>query len=141
MSQGLSTYVAFIDLEKAFDFIDRKLLLYRLLSYDVNGKFYRVIKHVSNMYQNLFTGWFEVLSGVRQGDSLSPSMFGLFINDLADHIKHLNKGIQVGNDTVSILLYADDMVFLAETEDNLQEMLHGLHEWTNKWRMSVNISK
>ena len=32
-------------------------------------------------------------------------------------------------------------MFWTEPEDNLQEMLHGLHEWTNKWRMSVNITK
>ncbi len=27
------------------------------------------------------TQWFNISSGVRQGDSLSPTLFGLFIND------------------------------------------------------------
>jgi len=146
-SQGLSTFVAFIDLEKAFDFLDRKLLLYRLLTYNIDGKFYKIIKRMYTNVKsciklnNMFTDWFDVLCGVRQGDNLSPTLFGLFINDLAVHIKNLNKGVKIGLDTVSILLYADDMVLLSENEKDLQIMLDNMYEWTCKWRMKVNIDK
>ncbi len=34
----LPTYIAFIDMEKAFDCVDRNLLLYKLLSLGVGGK-------------------------------------------------------------------------------------------------------
>jgi len=36
------------------------------------------------------TEWFRIPFGVKQGDILSPSLFSLFINDLALEIKHLN---------------------------------------------------
>ena len=52
--------------------------------------------------------------GVRQGDKLSPSLFGLYINSLAVQINRLGKGVNIGQDKLSVLLYADDMVFLAE---------------------------
>ena len=90
---------------------------------------------------NLFTDWFDVNCGVRQGDNLSPTLFSFLINDLATHIKNLNKGIKVGADKVSILLYADDMVLLADNERNLQYMLNSMKEWTKKWRLKVNVNK
>ena len=42
---------------------------------------------------------------------------------------------------ISILLYADDIIVLAETEDNLQSMLNQLSAWCNKWRMLINTDK
>jgi len=144
---GLPTFVAFIDLEKAFDRVDRTLLLYRLLCYNIDGKIYKIIKRMYTnttsclKLNNHFTDWFDVSSGVRQGDNLSPTLFSLLINDLATHINQLNKGIQVGQDNISILLYADDMVLISENERDLQIMLVAMNKWTDKWRLKVNIAK
>ena len=44
LATNMSTYCAFIDMEKAFDFVNRKLLYCCLLSYNVTGKIYRSIK-------------------------------------------------------------------------------------------------
>ena len=79
--------------------------------------------------------------GVRQGDNLSPSLFGLYINSLAVQINRLGKGVNIGQDKLSVLLYADDMVFLAEKEQDLQLMLDSMYIWANKWRMKVNAEK
>ena len=87
------------------------------------------------------TTWFRVNSGVRQGDPLSPSLFSLFINDLIKDIKRSNLGVSIGNDKVSILAYADDIVLLAESEAELQRQLDILYEWCGKWKMQVNDSK
>ena len=89
----MSTYCAFIDIEKAYDFVDRKLLNYCLLSYNVTWKMYRSIKalyrHTESCVRGnaLFSGWFFTNGGVRQGDSLSPTLFALFINRLDEEIK------------------------------------------------------
>ena len=147
LSQKHDTFCAFIDMEKAFDFLDRNLLLYRLLLYKIDGKMYRSIKA---LYQNtlscvklnnMFSGWFLTNSGVRQGDSLSPTLFALFINGLAEEIKRLNKGIMIDGKNVSILLYADDIVLLSENENDLQQMLDTMNTWCFKWKMKLNIDK
>ena len=44
IDQRKSTYVSFIDFEKAFDWINRDLLLYKLIMNGIDGKFYFAIK-------------------------------------------------------------------------------------------------
>ena len=72
----------------------------------------------------LFTDWFDVNSGVKQGDNMSPTLFSGLVNDLAHFIKQLGRGVQVGDDNISILLYADDMAIISEDRHDLQVMLN-----------------
>ena len=87
------------------------------------------------------TGWFENASGVKQGDPLFPTLFSLFINDLARQLKSEGPVLQVGSTKINILLYADDMVLLAENEENLQSLLGVMSDWCYKWRLKVNKNK
>ena len=41
-----NVFTAFIDLKKCFDFIDRDLLLYKLLLHKVDGKMYNSISNI-----------------------------------------------------------------------------------------------
>lgn len=59
------------------------------------------------------TDWLSVYCGLKQGCSLSPQLFNVYINDLALKIDALGKGIKIDEETVSILLYADDVVLIA----------------------------
>ncbi len=68
-----------------------------------------------------FSRQFQVLD--RQGDSLSPTLFAIFINDLAKETNALQKGVQVGNVDLSILLYADDVVLLSNNENDMNKLL------------------
>ena len=104
-------------MEKAFDWIDRNLLYYRLLELNIDGKMFNVIKafytgnvatvRISN---NIYTEWFKVPCGVRQGDPLSPTLFSIVIDDLIQTLQSLNVGVDIGSDIISILCYADDIV-------------------------------
>ena len=89
----------------------------------------------------LYTDWFPTKNGVRQGDSLSPTLFNIFLNDLATDLKSKNCGIDINGYNLSILLYADDIVLLSENEDDLQKMLDALTEWCSKWQMVINDTK
>ena len=90
---------------------------------------------------NVNTNWFNVNTGLRQGCSLSPLLFNRFINDLALRIKAMGKGVHVDNEHISILLYADDIVLIAENETDLQYMLNELDNWCTSNCMQVNTTK
>ena len=147
-SKGLSTYCAYIDFKKAFDWVNRDLLLYKAATYfDIHGRLFNnlsTIYSLSNSQLRLngaLTGSFNVASGVRQGDAMSPVLFSMFLNDLATGIKDLNCGVEINDIVLSILLYADDIVLIAPTEEALQKMLNFVSEWCRKWRMAINIDK
>ena len=116
LAQDMPTFTAFIDLQKAFDCVNRDFLMNKILDYGVDGKVFSAIK---SLYINteacvklpggLFTNWFPTSFGVKQGDNLSPTLFSVFLNDLATEIKKLNAGVDTSDGTVSILLYADDV--------------------------------
>ena len=65
----------------------------------------------------------------------------LFVNDLATEIKTLECGVKIGNKSVSILLYADDIVLISGSEESLQKMLESVHNWCQKWQLNINCSK
>ena len=78
-------------------------------------------------------GVFFTNSGVRQGGSLSPTLFESFVNGLAEEIKHLNKGVDINDQNTSIVLYADDIVIVAKNESDLQCMIGHMYNWCFKW--------
>ncbi len=78
----------------------------------------------------------------RQGDVISPTAFSIIINDL---LKELNScGIGVKLDTnliISVLAFADDIVLLAESAQELQKLIDIVYRWSNKWRFMINPEK
>ena len=59
------------------------------------------------------TDWFTVTCGLKQGCNISTILFNFYINDVVEKIKATGKGIDIGEEKVSVLLYADDLVLLA----------------------------
>ena len=150
---GKETFAAFIDFKKAFDCVDRNLLFYKLALIGITGNMYKAI---SSLYANpqsriilngYETEYFSCPLGVKQGDCLSPTLFAIFINDLAQELKESGLGINVElHDECSLikictLLYADDIVCLAETELELQQLLFIIEKWCCKWKLEVNLTK
>ncbi len=147
-NKKLSTFVSFVDLEKAFDRVNRNLLFYKLRSMGFGGKLYNIIKGIYSSpvaavcVNEYITNNFNTDYGVRQGDPLSPTLFGLFINDLAKDIKNTGLGIKIDDHTcISTLLYADDLAIISDNEDDLQQMISVMQQWCRKWRMNVNVKK
>ncbi len=142
-----SLYFCFVDYKKAFDSINHKLLLHKLVTYGINGNFLKVI---SSLYakvkscvrgNNGLTEIFPCDKGVRQGCVLSPVLFALYLNDLNSHIKAASQGVVVNDIRIHTLLYADDLVLVAKDQDDLQTQLNTLDSFSKAVKMEVNIDK
>ena len=67
------------------------------------------------------TDIFKVTNGARQGDTISPTVFNLYTNDLVDELNALKCGVDIDGRCVSILIYADSVVIMSDSEDKLQK--------------------
>ena len=76
-----------------------------------------------------------------EGLSYPLSCSILFINDLAIYIKSLDLGVEIDEEKICLLLYADDIVLLAESSSDLQLLLNALYDWCGQNHMSVNTAK
>jgi hypothetical protein len=141
-------YACFIDLRKAFDSVWRTALLYKLCKMGVGKSFYRVIKQQylntksSLKHKDHISDYFDITRGVKQGDSLSPTLFNIFINDITKGLEDDNSSpLELINSKLGSLLFADDLLLLSESKEGLQNSLNKVSMFCENWQLSLNINK
>ena len=148
INQGKKLYCAFVDFKKAFDFVNRDIIWYKLIKLGIRGKMLNIIKSMYEdvksrvKFNNELSEPFDSYLGVRQGECLSPFLFSMYLNDI-EEIFYLNgvEGIDIGCIKLFLLLYADDMTIFSETEAGLQQGLNVLETYCNRWKLTVNKDK
>jgi len=144
------TYVCFLDIQKAYDRVWRDGLWEKLYGYGIKGKMWRVLRSVyesvesSVLVNDHRTRFFKVDVGLRQGCLMSPILFALYINGLAEEIKKANIGARIirkKKQRCSILLFADDIALIAEDKASLEKLMEITVQYSLKWRFSFNYDK
>jgi len=127
-----------VHLEKAFDRVPREVIRWAVRKLGVEEWLVSAVMYmytgaksfVSTVYDN--SSGFEVKLGMHQGSALSPLLFVIVMETISREFR------------VALpwkVLYADDLVVIAETEEDL---IKRLNEWKNNVQdrgMRVNMNK
>ena len=131
--QGKPLYMCFVDFKKAFDTVPRRELMSRMQRIGVPKE----LQHgVQKLYEQVlcklgkaegFSNSFVSNMGVKQGCPLSPTLFGLYIDELEELIAEYTKqgqinGPTIGMYTLFILLYADDVILMAHNYEGMTRL-------------------
>lgn len=143
---GRPLYVLSIDLTKAFDKIHPRAIENALINKGVDR---HTIRYIMSTYENVDTSIechgqkstpVKMCRGVRQGDTDSPILFNIAVDDLVTSIDPTD-GVTLGEARIGCLLFADDIIFLSNTIHGMREHLRKLHTFLRKTHMEVNPSK
>ena len=142
IDEGNITVGVFVDLAKAFDTVDHKIMLAKLQYYGIRGVSNKWFSsYLSNRKQyvsinNSKSLLYDISCGVPQGSILGPILFIIYINDLNSVSQQL-RNIMFADDT-NLFLTGNSI----ETIESLMNReLCNLIEWFQANLLSFNISK
>jgi hypothetical protein len=141
IDQGQYTLGIFLDLSKAFDTINHRILIEKLELYGIRGiclkwfKNYLENRKQTVKYNTIKSDEMIITSGVPQGSILGPILFLLYINDIQNFSR-----------IVSIILFADDTnIFYSHTclkklNEIMQTEINKISDWLNTNILSLNTT-
>jgi len=139
--------ILYLDFKKAFPSVWREGLWTKMKRYGIDGRFMRVCE---GLYRDVgarvrvgsvFSERFDIKEGLKQGCILSPSLFSLFLMDLAEELEDKDLGVKVSGVWMGACFFADDIVLLGDSESELQRMLDVVSEYAQRWKLRFNASK
>ena len=113
-------------------------------------------EHLTCLLRNLYAGqeatvrtghgttdWFQIGKGVRRGCILSPCLFNLYAEYITRNagLEAAQAGIRIARRNINHLRYADDTTLMAESEEELKNLLMKVTEESEKVGLKLNIQK
>ena len=142
-------FATFMDLRKAYDSVQHPLLWASLQRKGVHGK---VLAAIQSLYSGGTmsmkicgragaTGTAQV--GVRQGFPLSPTLFGLFFDDLHSQLQSdcPSAEVECRGKRIPSLLYADDVALLSASAQGLQQLLDSMQSFCAANGLTISVLK
>lgn len=145
ISRGKDLSYAYLDVAKAFDSVNHEAMLSALSSAGLPNQ---LVKLVGSLYRGNTTmvkdlqphKAIRVNRGVLQGDPLSPMLFNLCMEKVHQTLSP-KFSASLGSAKINSLLFADDVVLLAQTAEGLQANVNNFTEGLGRFGMRINISK
>jgi len=140
--------LAFCDIAKAYDSVNRELLYLKLDSLGFGGKVKQIIQSMyynDNVRVRLCGGlsnplWFT--RGVKQGCVLSPLLFSLYVSGLGKVLHSMKEGVHFSGMTISALFFADDLVLISRTKRRgMNRLLRAVQKYCTEMDMKLAVEK
>ena len=98
-------FICFIDLSKAYDLVDRDLLLTKMLKAGIPEHLIIAVARMLNTTSMDVGQGIKTYRGVQQGSVISPALFSIYLVSLLEALKPI---------TLCTLAHADDICFVAK---------------------------
>ena len=147
IENGSRVYSSFLDASKAFDRLVHTGLFTKLIDRKIPKIFLDIVItwHDGLMcrvrWNDVYSDWFTVSAGIRQGGVLSPDFYGIYVDELISILRKAGIGCYVCGIFAATLFYADDMAVLAPSVKGLQKMLDICSEYCCIWDIMLNPKK
>jgi hypothetical protein len=147
------TYLLFVDIAKAYDTVWREGLLWHLWQKGITGKMFRVLAQMLDdtpsvvMHNGAFSRTLNPDMGWEQGDTLATTMFNVYIDSVLQHVWANHEGVPVPSigegptGKLPALMYADDMVGVADSAAAIQSLADRTREALSKWQDQACVSR
>ncbi|KAK9884156.1 hypothetical protein WA026_005108 [Henosepilachna vigintioctopunctata] len=152
MRKCRNTVITFIDFKKAYDSVDRETLFEIMKEFGIDRKTRTIIEQTltgttSNVkFMGEISDPFEIKTGVRQGDGLSPILFNIVLEKIIREWELHVKGIQVGIKkenrlNVKCLAFADDIAIITDNRTEAIRAVEKLHQIAQKTGLQISYDK
>ena len=144
---GSTVNVCLLDLSKAFDKMSHSALYIKLMDRSLPVSILTVLENWFSTclscvkWGSVFSRFYQLKTGVRQGGVLSPFLFGVFIDDLVKLVDKAGIGCRIAALCVGIFLYADDIILLAPSIHALQIIVNICESELSFIDMAINVKK
>ena len=139
--------LAYVDISKAYDSVDRSILWSKLESMGIGGRFLGCIKAlysddcVDSVVNGITTRPIYLGRGLRQGCSLSPLLFALYIREIGSDLVEAGKGFILGGVNFSGLLFADDIVLISRSFRGLESLILLVKDHCDRLKLVISEAK
>ena len=136
--------MCFIDLTKAYDTVNRRMLFSKLQVAGIGMKFLAVLRDMYNgvryavKYQGRASTMFLSNRGLKQGDPLSPKLFNCFTADVMKLLLPETCVPSLNGVPVPVVFFADDLVLMATTPEALQRLMNSFVQYCDANKLIVN---
>ena len=138
---------AFVDYEKAFDSIEFEQLFEGLKNHGFDQSYLNILRNLyseatSVLRLNKDSKKFKLGREARQGDNISPKLFTSCLQHaIINKINWENKGVRIDGEYLSDLIFAHDIVLIANSTSKLQEMFQDFHDISKPVGLKMHLGK
>ena len=147
VSLNSTVNICSLDISKAYDKMNHNGLFIKLMKRCIPLELLMVFEywfkngHTCVRWGNVYSHFFMLHCGVRQGGVLSPHFFAVYINDIITDVKKSKVGCKLMSANMSILVYADDILLLAPSVSSLQLLLNICYNGLECLCLKLNVLK
>ena len=136
-----------VDISKAFDKVNHHKLFSKMMDRNVPINCISLLacwyekSIISVRWGSSFSYFVSLETGVRQGSTLSPKLFALFVDEILVRLNQSGLGCHIKGMPFNAIMYADDLLLISISITDLQQMIDICTRVLDSCHLEINPNK